>query len=212
MEQPAQVMPMTNDQFWKVYWISPLQMITLINPKPYDYKFMVEMRSFIIRSGAKEKMPGTVANVYLSQMTRIMAQDEDKMNFLSDFALMRQYYDKLIVDVESLIAEDRSLPAYLSNVPENMRVNSEPETPPWQAPVESAIPETNSTMSNTWGKQEEIKTVPEAPTTPVEESSKEFEYEGAKYKMSIDKNDKENFFKDGTRVSAADYAKAASMI
>lgn len=207
MEQPAQVMPMTKEEFWKVYWFSPLQMVTLINPKS-DYKFMVEGRNFIIRAGVKEKVPGTIANVYLSQMTRIMAQDDDKMSFLSDFALMRQYYDKLIVDVESLITEDRSQPAYLSNVPDNMRATAGPEAPPWQVTAKSAIPETNSDMKNTWGKNE---AKPEAPAE-VKESSKEFELEGAKYKMTIDKNDKETFFKDGTRVSAADYQKAASMI
>lgn len=188
MEQPAQVMPMTKDEFWKVYWFSPLQMVTLVNPK-YDYRFMVEGRNFFIKAGATEKMPGTVANVYLSQMTRIMAQDDDKMSFLSDFALMRQYYDKLIVDVENLIAEDRSQPAYLSNVPESMKGTGESETPPWQAE----------------------KTV-ETPKHPKEESTKEFELEGAKYKMTIDRNDKELFFRDGKRVDAAAYSKAASML
>lgn len=206
MEQPTQVMPMTKEEFWKVYWFTPLQMVTLINPK-YDYKFMVEGRTYLIRAGAKEKMPGTVANVYLSQMTRIMAQDDDKMQFLSDFALMRIYYDKLIVDVESLISETSSAPAYLSQVPEHMKAAGAPETPPWQA-TPSSIPETNSDMKNTWGKQEEKTETPKV----VKESTKEFELEGAKYKMTIDKNDKEMFFRDGTRIDAATYSKAASMI
>jgi len=209
MEQPATVMPMTKDEFWKVYYFSPLQMVTLINTKSYDYKFMVEGRNFIIRAGVKEKVPGTIANVYLSQMTRIMAQDDDKMQFLSDFALMRVYYDKLIVDVENLINEVNNTPAYLSNVPEHMKTTGAPEAPPWQALAKSAIPETNSQMSNTWGKKAEQASTPDA---PVKEVTKEFEFEGAKYKMTVDKNDKENFFKDGTRISAADYAKTASML
>jgi len=202
MEQPAQVMPMTKEEFWKVYWFSPLQMVTLINPKPYDYKFMVEMRNFIIKAGAKEKMPGTVANIYLSQMTRIMAQDEDKMNFLSDFALMRQYFDKLIVDVENLVKDVDNTPTYLKDIPAHMRTTDAPEAPPWQQ-TPSSIPETNSQMKNTVGEQ---------PPKTVEPSEKEFEFEGAKYKMTIDKNDKENFFRDGTRISAADYAKTASLL
>lgn len=208
-EQPNQVMPLTKEDFWKIYWFSPLQMVMLINPKKYDYRFMVENRNFIIKAGAQEKMPGTVANVYLSQMTRIMAQDDDKMSFLSDFALMRQYYDKLIVDVESLIAEDHSQPAYLANVPTSMRSQGEPETPPWQQPkVPSSIPETNSEMKNTWGKQDEVKEVPKV----VKESTKEFEYEDSKYKMVIDKNDTEMYFKDGRRINPAEYAKVASML
>lgn len=216
MEQPAQVMPMTKEEFWKVYWFSPLQMVTVINPKGYDYPFMVEGRKYMIKAGVKEKVPGTIANVYLSQMTRIQAQDDDKMNFLSDFALMRQYYDKFIVTVENLMSETNSAPAYLNNTPDHMKVSNTPETPPWDAPAKSAISETNSDMSNTWGKQEEtpVKQAPAPVTTPktVEESTKEFEFEDAKYKMTVDKNDKEMFFKNGTRISAADYSKAASML
>lgn len=208
MEQPATVMPMTKEAFWKLYWFSPLQMVTVVNPKSYDYPFMVEGRNYMIKAGTKEKVPGTIANVYLSQMTRIMAQDDDKMNFLSDFALMRQYFDKLIVNVDNLISEVNNAPAYLSNTPEHMKVAAASETPPWQAPAENAIPETNSDMTNTWGKRADGP----VGQKEVKEVTKEFELEGSRYKMTIDKNDKENFFKNGTRVSAADYQKAASMI
>lgn len=197
MEQPATVMPMTKKEFNDVYWFSPLQMVTVINTKSYNYPFMVEGRNYMIKAGSKEKVPGTIANVYLSQMTRIQAQDDDKMQYLSDYALMRQYYDKLIVNVDDLISEVDSAPAYLSNTPEHMKVTGAPETPPWQAPTESAIPAPNSDMKNTVDRKEETK---------------EFELNGMKYKMTIDKNDKENYFRDGTRVSAADYSKAASMI
>lgn len=210
MEQAPTVMPMTKEEFWANYWFSPLQMVTLINPKAYDYKFMVENRNFIIKAGANEKMPGTVANVYLSQMTRIMAQDDDKMSFLSDFALMRQYYDGLIKDVESLIAEDHSMPAYLSSVPAHMKVEPESETPPWQQPqaVKNAIPETNSDMTNTY----DPKLNDTRPTAKPKAESKEFTHNGETYKMTVDKNDKEAYFKSGTRISAAEYAKIASML
>lgn len=204
--------PLTKKEFWDKYWFSPLQMVTLVNPKTEAYNFMVEMRHFVIKPGATEQMPGTVANVYLSQMTRIMAQDDDRMEFLSDFNLMKLYYDKLIMDVKDMMQTANNVPAYLSKMPESMKGDA-PETPPWQAPVESTIPETNSQMKNTW----------EAPKTPVtqansdnapapKETTKEFEYEGAKYKMTVDRNDKEMFFKNGTRINAADYAKAASML
>lgn len=213
MEQAPTVMPMTKEEFWANYWFSPLQMVTLINPKSYDYKFMVENRNFIIRAGANEKMPGTVANVYLSQMTRIMAQDDDKMSFLSDFALMRQYYDSLIVDVISLISEDHSQPAYLSSVPAHMRVESEPDTPPWQqqaAKAATSIPETNSDMTNTYDPNSN-DTRPKSVAKPKAEN-KEFDLDGSKFKLVIDKNGSESHFKDGKRISAADYAKSASML
>lgn len=195
MEQPATIMPMTKDEFWKQYWFSPLQMVTLVNPK-YDYKFMVEGRNFFIKSGATEKLPGTVANVYLSQMSRIMAQDDDKMQYLSDFALMRQYYDALIVDVENMVKEVSNTPAYLSDVPAHVRAAEASETPPWQQPA-----------------------APQAPISPpvetpkeVEPTTKEFELEGSKFRMVIDKNDKETYFRDGKRIDAPTYAKAASMV
>lgn len=197
MEQPASVMPMTKKEFNDVYWFSPLQMVTVINSKSYDYAFMVEGRNYMIKAGTKEKVPGTIANVYLSQMTRIQAQDDDKMQYLSDYALMRQYYDKFIVSVENLISEVSNVPAYLSSTPDHMKVTGAPETPPWQAPVESAISPTNSEMKNTVDRKEETK---------------EFELDGAKYKMTIDKNDKEMFFVDGKRIDSATYSKAASMI
>lgn len=225
MEQSQPVMPMTKDEFWKKYWYSPLQMVTLINPMPYDYKFMVEMRNFVIQAGRHEKMPGTVANVYLSQVTRIMAQDDDKMQHLSDFALMKVYYDKLIIDVESLISEDHSQPEYLKNVPSHMRDESQPETPPWQqaAPqAPSTIPETNSQMRNTVGIPEPT---PQAPATeeevavtgneqaanPVEEN-KEFTLNDDKFSMVIAKDGKRMYYKNGKLTSGADYNKAVSML
>lgn len=205
MEQTT-VMPTTKEDFWKLYWFTPYQLVTLINPKSYDYKFMVEMRNFVVKAGTKEKLPGTVANVYLSQMTRIMAQDDDKTSFLSDFALMKQYYDKLIVGVDSLVSEVDSTPAYLQQVPESARGEAAPELPPWQTPEPSAIPETNSEMKNTYNPEKVIAKVPAKP------SEKEFDLNGQKFKMTIDKNDKETYFRDGTRISAADYNKAASML
>lgn len=211
MEQPATIMPMTKEEFWKEYYFTPLQMVTVINPKPYDYKFMVELRNFSIRAGVNEKVPGTIANVYLSQMTRIMAQDDDKMQFLSDFALMRTYYDKLIVDVENLVREVNNVPAYLADVPSHMRIEDTNDTPPWKAPVKSAVPENDSGLKNTWGKQDEQK--PAEPQIVQEVSDvKEFEFEGSKFKMVIDKNDNAMFYRDGRRVSAGDFQKAASLL
>lgn len=207
-----QLAPLTKKEFWAIYWFSPLQMVTLKNPKNVDYPFMVEMRHFIIRAGATEQMPGTVANVYLSQMTRILAQDDDRMEFLSDLNLMKLYYDQLIVDVKSMMPEDNSQPAYLKNVPDHMKAGA-PETPPWQAPAQSAIPPTNSQMTNTW--QAPVKDAPkttEAPKTESKEETKEFEFEGNKYKLVIDKNEARMFFKDGRRIGEADYARAASML
>ncbi len=206
--------PLTKKDFWATYWFSPMQMVTLTNPKVTDYLFMVEERHFIIRAGATESMPGTVANIYLSQMTRILAQDENRMEFLSDLNLMKIYYDKLIVDVKSLMPEYNVQPAYLSHVPEHMKAAA-PEVPPWQTAPKSTIPETNSAMTNTW-EAPKAATPPQAEepakAVPAKEQTKEFEFEGVKYKMVVDKNDKEVFFKNGSRINAAEYSRIASML
>jgi len=207
-----QVVPLTKKEFWAKYWFSPLQMVTLKNPKQTDYNFMVEMRNFVVRAGATETMPGTVANVYLSQMTRIMAQDDEKMEHLSDFNLMKIYFDKLIVNVKDMMRETNNQPAYLKDVPTTMRGEA-PETPPWQAPVGSTIPVTNSDMKNTWdAPKQAVAPITEEPPKETKESVKEFEFEGGKFKMVVDKNNNETYFRDGRRVKAADYAKAASML
>lgn len=181
---------MTKQEFYDKYWFSPLQMVTLINPKAEDYRFMVEMRPLVIRAGVKEEMPGTVANVYLNQMTRIMAQDDDKMQFLSDFNLMKVYYDKLIVDVKNLMPEANLQPTYLQHVPERMKENI-PETPPWTAAT--------APLSN------ELREKPA-------EGTKEFELNGLTFKSVTDPDGKTEFFKNNTSISEADYAKAASMV
>jgi len=195
---------LTRKEFYERYWFTPLQMITLINPKVEDYKFMVEMRHFVIRAGAQEQMPGTVANVYLSQMTRILAQDEDKMQFLSDYNLMKQYFDRLIVDVKSMIQEVELQPAYLKQVPETMRGEG-PETPPWQnkqVDAPSAIAQPNSEMRDTL-KETDLKETGEV---------KEFELGKDKYKMIVNKKGGSMFYKNGKMTSEVEYAKAVSML
>lgn len=207
--QPNSIMPKTKDEFWRVYWFSPLQMITLVNPKPYDFPFMFELRNFVIKAGANERLPGTVANLYLSQMTRIMAQDDGKMEHLSDFALMENYYKTLIVDVENMVKDIDNTPAYLKDMPEHMAVTPD-ETPPWQQPVAepvvSAIPETNSDMKNT------VPSKNEKVVAPKEKTTKGFTYDGKNYSMTVDVDGSKSFTKDSTTIDEATYSKAASML
>lgn len=193
--------PMTKQEFWKLYYFTPFQLVTVLNTKKNDYPFMVEGRHFIIRAGAKEKLPGTVANIYLDQMTRIRAQDDDRMNFLSDFMLMKRYYDELIVDVENLINEVDLTPAYLKDIPEHMKVETPSEVPPWSVPGTSSIPETNSDMKNTYeGK------------LPSEDIEKEFELDGVRFKYIYTKTGKKMYYKNGKLTNETEYAKAASML
>lgn len=184
---------LTKKDFNDQYWFSPLQMITVKNPRPEDYRFMVEMRSFIVKGGGTEQMPGQVANVYLSHLTKELAQDDNRLEFLSDVNLMKQYYDSLIIDVVSLMPEDKSEPAYLTQVPDTMRA-TKAETPPWQ------------------NKTEEVVPVEEPVAVKPKEEVKEFEQGEDKYKMIVAKTGKKMFYKNSALTTEAEYSRAASLL
>lgn len=251
----------TKLDFNKKYWFTSLQMVEVINPTAEDYPFMVEMRHFIVKAGANERLPGVIANVYLDQMSKILAQGDDKLAFMADPQLMKIYFDKLIVDVESLIPEINNVPAYLRDVPTTAVGAATDDVPPWQRDMESArsitpdnVPDpriaaleaanaeqaallaqmaeklgittgsalvTNEPISEPiLEKATEIApnslvtapNVPEPSTIASEPTEKEFEYQDNKYKMVIDKNGKQMFFKNGRQTSEAEYAKSASML
>lgn len=198
--------PLTSKEFWDVYWFQPTDLVTLINPLTTDYNFMVEMRHFVVRAGSQEQMPGTVANVYLSEMTRLLAQVEDKFQHLSDLNLMKEFYDRLIVDKKSLLQEADTRPAYLSQVPETMQGQS-PETPPWQQPISVSVNNT-STPKQTGTTRDTLKETDLKETKEV----KEFEHNGSKFKMVVNKRGGSMYYKDGKMISETEYAKTASML
>lgn len=201
---PPQTQFLSKEDWAKKYWFNSLQMVTVVNPKAEDWPFMVEMRHFIIKAGSKERFPGVIANVYLDQMAKIMAQDDDRLGFMADPTLKAQYYDKLIVDVESLVNEiDTSVPNYLKDVPKTAIMQPE-ERAPWTENME---------RSSDIAPMPPV-VVPEQPKveTPVKAETKEFELEGTKYKLVVSKDGREMFYKDGKMTNAAEYAKAASML
>lgn len=101
----------------------------MINPRSEDYIFQAtsdvgidnatgkmksEARTYRVKAGEHERFPGPIANMYLDQMAKLVAQDEDKFQFMIDFALKAQYYDQLIVSIEDLInATYTPFPEYL---------------------------------------------------------------------------------------------------
>lgn len=185
--------PFTQADFNQQYWFSSLQMVTVVNPKDSDFEFMVEGRHFMVRAGATERLPGVIANVYLDMMTKIIAQDDKNLSYMSDPQLMRVYYDKIIVDKEDMIQEHANVPAYMRNIPTTATEPSV-DTPPWEAPVE----------------QPAAPVVPEPPKE-VKPETKEFTYEDSTYKLTVDKNGKELYFQNGKRITPEVYFKAASM-
>lgn len=192
---------MTPKEFDDKYWFNPLQLITVVNPLPEPYPFMVEMRHYEIGAGDKMQFPGTIANVYLDQMSRIVAQNEEKLGYIGDPNLRKIYYDRLIVDVQELAPQASAVPAYLRNVP----IANQQEKAPW----DSAMGERASEIPRSQPIAPPI--APPTPEKPKEET-KEFEYNNLKFKSVTDKDGSTEYFKNDIPIDAAAYAKAASML
>lgn len=207
------ITPITKEEFVQRYWFSTLQMVTVINPKNYEFPFMVEGRHFVIAASSKERFPGIIANVYLDQMARIMAQDKDELGFLADPTLKKLYYDQLIVNVESLVNEASSVPSYLRNVPTSAIRQAPVERAPWDA----ALGERASDIAPTAppiAPPQPYSPPPQPTPTPVvaEETSKDFELDGRKYKIVTRKDGRKMHYIDGKLSDSASYNKAASML
>lgn len=121
-------MVIEEQEFNDKYWHSNTKLVTVINPRTDDYVFQAvsetgidtstgrmkaEQRTYKVPAGGNERFPGPIANIYLQQMTALVAQDEEKIQYLIDYALKAQYYDQLIVNVEDLINTYTPFPEYL---------------------------------------------------------------------------------------------------
>lgn len=131
---------MEEKDFFDKYWHSNTKIVTVVNPRNEDYVFQavsevgidtstgkmkVEQRSYRVKAGGNERFPGPIANIFLDQVAKLVAQDEDKIQFMIDFALRAEYYDRLTVDVEDLINTYTPHPAYLEQP--KTEVEKEPE-------------------------------------------------------------------------------------
>lgn len=194
---------MTKAEWAAKYWFNGLQMVTVVNPKPVDWPFMVEMRHFIIKAGAQESFPGVIANVYLDQMSKILAQDEEKLEYMSDPNLKVIYYDRLIVDVKNLVNEVDQTPSYLQHVAPSAQV-TQAEVAPWDESMERA-----RTVAPTAPPAPVV-----APAPPQEPKAevKEFDLNGIAFKSVTDDKGVTTFFKAGNETDEATFAKAASML
>lgn len=142
---------MDEQQFNEKYWYSNTKIITVANPRSEDYIFQAttevgvdmvtgkmksETRQYRVAAGKEERFPGPIANMYLDQMAKLVAQDEEKIQFMIDYALKAQYYDDLIVGIEDLINTYQSHPAYLDKPetkPEAVNTTLQTEEEPFAA-------------------------------------------------------------------------------
>lgn len=195
MESTYNPTTLTTTDFNDKYWFSPLQRIRVVNPLPDDYPFMVELRHYLIKSGASEWFPGMIANVYLDQMSRIVAQNDENLGFMGDPNLRHIYYDKLIVEIEDMAPQAQQSPQYKVNVPKD-------EVAPWDSAIGERAREVPA-------KAPEPYVIPEKPK--AKEETKEFEYNGLKFKM-VGEGGEKSYFKNDAPIDEATYSKAASML
>lgn len=196
---------MTTADFHNDYWFDSLQMVEVTNPLSYDWPFMVEGRHFIVKQGAQERLPGSIANIYLDQVSKIMAQDDDKLGFMADPNLKKLYYDKLIISKESMIQESRAVPGYL-----------QPRNPGERAPWDTGLGERASDIPRA------AVSAPVAPSpapepdkqpTPVPEvTTRTFELGEDKYRFITAKDGRKMYYKNGGITNVAEYNRAASML
>lgn len=89
--------------------------ITVSNPTTKDFTFLMmiqtgidrqtarpreEHRTFMVPAGSRERFVGSVANLYLDQMSKQIAQDAGTFGDISDWGARAKYYDDLIVSID----------------------------------------------------------------------------------------------------------------
>lgn len=204
---------MNVEDFHTTYWFNSLQMVEVINPLSYDWPFMVEGRHFIIKSGAKERFPGIIANIYLDQVSKILAQDDDKLAYMADPNLKKIYYDKLIIHVEDLMSQVQQVPAYMRDV--NPATIAQP--PSEKAPWDTSLGERASDLplppppTPEYLQPAPPVAVPE-PAKEPEETTKSFELGEDKYKFVTRKDGHKMYYKNGALTNVAEYNRAASLL
>lgn len=199
-------------QFIERYWFSSTQLVTVVNPTAEDYHFMSELRNFMVPKGGTEDYVGTIANVYLDQMSKNIAQRDDQLELIADYVYRTQAYDGLIVAVKDLAPQYDSIPdwqkraqAASDKTPHWMQgqaAKPDPSTPPWEQAVAPVAPPATQPPRKEPAKQ---------PVKPKAET-KEFEYNGLKFKAVTDEAGNTTYTKNDMEISGADYLKAASML
>jgi hypothetical protein len=204
---------LTKAEFNKHYWFTSLQMVTVVNPTENDFPFMVEMRHYMVKAGAQESFVGPIANVYLNHMAKTMAQNDERLEMMSDPTFVAATYKSLIVEVKNLA------PEYDPTNNWQHRMNREgADLPPWAQPQAQAqaAPQVDAAPTPPWEQAQAAAQPPAPPKEPpkpklTEDETKQFKLNGIVFK-AVTKNGQTDYFKNGKEISVADYSKAASLV
>lgn len=160
------------------YYFSNYQKITVLNPLIEDYKFQmmvdvgidratakprIEQRTFVVLAGSQERFVGSVANLYLDQMAKLIAQKENRFKEISDFTAKAGFYDTLIVYVDDPMAEASYMP-YEDVNPAALKQAEAPVAAPF-----AGAQATNEESERLRKENEELRALLEAKTAPAVE-------------------------------------------
>lgn len=111
--------------FQDKYWFDNYVHITVLNPTIKDFVFQMmiqtgmdrdkgkpreESRTFRVPAGGRERFVGSVANLYLDKMSKLLAQQEENFGSIADWNARAKYYDDLIADRDDPFADQAFVP------------------------------------------------------------------------------------------------------
>lgn len=79
------------------------QQVTVTNPTKDSYNFKVHGKDYIVGAGQTAKMPGYMAWVYVYGLACQMAQENSDWSHWNEEGFRKQYFDKLVVGVDSVL-------------------------------------------------------------------------------------------------------------
>lgn len=118
---------MEEKEFNDKYWLTNLKLAIVVNPLHEDYKFQcavetgvelatgrpkTEVRTYIVKAGGSERFPAPVANLYLKQMSQLLAQDDNTYNQYIDYSHRAELYDRLIVEIIDMVESYQPFNSY----------------------------------------------------------------------------------------------------
>lgn len=192
----------TEEEFNRKFWYTPEQIVVVRNPLKVPFDFTVENRRYRVEAGKEQTLTGFIANVYLDQLSRIIAQNENKFEHMIDPALRAQYYDRLIVSFQDVVPVYNEIPDYLQS---NAMVDNDAQPFAHLAnkPAEPVVPPAPFAP-------EEVA-IEDTVTEPTLPEDKQFEYDGHVYELRHIE-EQPVYTRDSQPIDDNEFYKAASML